>query len=380
MFSHLFVYRIKSLLRVKVVLFWSFVYPIALALLFYMTFGSDIGKETGFEPIEVCVVGENVSDSLKDLPDVMKDIEYKEGIKMFVVHEEDKASSKQLLESGEVAGIVYLSDDISVEVTGSGINQSILKIFTDSYKRNVLILTDAYMAGPEKAEAVGKVMSETTNTLREVTLSGAENDSSIQYFYAIIAMACLFGSFVGIQMGNELQANASSLAARKCVSSAHRLKVIVADMCAAFLIDFVEVLLVSVFLEMVLHIHICSKLGPYLLICFTGSMIGVASGQFITFLARGKQGLQIAISLTFSLTSCFLGGLMSKGMDHLVAVNIPILGMINPASLITNSFYCLAIYQDYRRVSLNMTILAAEALLFTVLSYLASRRTRHASI
>lgn len=380
MFAHLFIYRIKSLLRMRVVVFWSFVYPIALALLFYVTFGSGIGKETGFAPINVCVVKENVSESLESFTSVMEEIEYNENMKMFIVNDTDKENAKKLLSEGKAEGIVYLSDDIEVEVSASGMNQSILKIFTDSYKRNVLVLTDAYLEGPEKVEAVSKVLEETNHSFRKVSLAGAKADSYIQYFYSIIAMACLFGSFVGIQMGNELQANASALAARKCVSSVHRLSVICADMCAAFLIDFLEVLLVGAFLEIVLKIHVCSQVLPFLLICFCGSMIGVATGQFVTFIARGKQGLQIAISLSFSLTSCFLGGLMSKGMDHLVAMKMPIVASLNPASLITNSLYCLAVYEDYRRVSFAMITLAAEALLLTFISYLASRRTRHASI
>lgn len=380
MFVHLFQYRIKSLLRGKVILFWSLIYPILLSILFFITFGSHIGENSTFEMADVAVVTTDKAFIEGDFLEVISTVEYSENNRMFQVHECDETTAKDMLSKGEVIGIVYLSEDLKIEVTGSGLYQSILKIFTDSYKRNVAIYTDLYTEAPEKAEAVNAVITETRDYLHNVSIAGADADSDINYFYAIIAMTCMFGCFIGVQLGNELEANASPLAARKCMSSAHRLTIIVADMLAAFVLDYVNIMIVTVFVKYVLGINICNEPVPYLLVCAFGSIIGVAIGQFTTIIARGKQGLQIALSLTFSLTSCFLGGLMVSGMEHLVAKHAPIINVINPAALISNAFYCLANYSDYRRVRISIITLGMEAVVLTLCSYLSARRIRHADI
>lgn len=380
MFGHLYLYRIKSLLRGKTVLFWSLIYPILLSVLFYITFGSSIGESKSFEIADVAVVANQDVAGIDDFLEIISSVEYSEGNKMFEVHECDDSDAKKLLSKGEVIGIVYFDEEIKLEVTGSGLYQSILKIFTDTYKRNVAIYTEVYTNDPEKAQAVGDVLNQTKDYLRSVSVAGAEADSDINYFYAVIAMACMFGCFIGIQLGNELQANASPLAARKCMSATHRLKMIVADMFAAFSLDFVEIMIVTAFIKYVLGIDLCNKPLPYLLICAFGAMIGVAIGQFTTFVARGQEGLQVAISLAFSLVSCFLGGLMVSGMEHIMAKYAPVINMLNPAAQISNAFYCLANYSDYRRVRESIIILGLEAVVLTLCSYLTSRRTKHANI
>lgn len=380
MFIHLFRYRIKSLLRGKEVVFWSLIYPILLATLFYVTFGASIGKDTSFEIADVAVVITDKANVAGDFIDVISTVEYNEDEKMFNVHECNESEAKELLAKGEVIGIVYLEEELKLEFTGSGLYQSILKIFTDSYKRNVAIYTDLYTLAPERVEAVNAVMTETRDYLHDVSIAGADADPDINYFYAVIAMTCMFGCFIGVQLGYELQANSSPLAARKCMAATHRLKMIVADMMAAFSLDFINIIIVTIFIKYVLRINICDKPIPYLIVCAFGSIVGIAVGQFSTIVARGKQNLQIAISLTFSLTSCFLGGLMISKMEHIVAVYAPIINMLNPAALISNAFYCLANYSDYRRVSISIITLGIEALVLTLFSYLCARRIRHADI
>lgn len=380
MFVHLFTYRVRSLLRRKIIVFWSLVYPILLATFFTVTFASNLGSDVRFDAASVAIVNDRASGAAEGFTELIGSLEYAEGCRMFEVHECGESEAEEMLAEAEVIGIVYVTDDLAIKVSSSGLYQSILKMVTDSWKRNVKIYTDLLGTAPDRAAAVEAVLSDTRGYLDEVSISGAESSQEMQAFYAIIAMACLFGSFVGIDIGNELQANASPLAARKCISSAHRLRVIAADMSAAFLIDLVEIIMVTLYIRFVLGIDICAKPWPYLLICLFGSMIGVASGQFVAFLARGRQGMQIAISLSFSLISCFLGGLMVQGMDHLLEQVCPVINRINPATLISNSFYCLAIYDDYRRFTVSMLTLAGEAALLTFCSYMISRRTRHASI
>lgn len=380
MFGHLYLYRVKSLLRGRVIIFWSLIYPCLLAILFSVTFGSHVGQnDNAFEPAAVAVVNEGGRLSAT-LLDTIKEVEYSEGHKMFYVSEIDANEAEAKLLDQEVVAVIIVGDDVKLNVRGSGLYQSITKTFTDTFIQSADLLMDTYMNAPEKAQAVEDIISGTESYIHSVTLGGAEADSDIQFFYNIIAMACLFGSFIGIQLGNELQANASPLAARKCISSAHRLKMIVADMFAAFSLDFVEIMIVTVFIRFVLGINIVAQPLPYILICLLGSLLGVAIGQFTAFLARGKEGLQIALSLSFSLLSCFLSGLMVNGIENTIQKSAPIINRVNPAYLITNSFYCLTVYTDYRRFAINLVTLAIEAVVLTTCSFFAVRRVRHESI
>lgn len=380
MFGHLYTYRIKSLLRGKVVIFWSLVYPIILSLLFYLTFGSHVGvQDNAFEPAEIAVVSEE--GALSDIfLETIENVEFSEGNRMFIVNRLSEEEAKKQLLDGKVYGIVFVSDDITLSVRGSGLYQSILKTFTDTFLQNVDLLTDVYTTAPEAAEAVRAITESTQTYIKKVSISGAEADNDIQSFYNIIAMACLFGCFIGVMLGNELQANASPLAARKCMGSVHRFKMITADMLAAFTLDFIEVMIVSLVIRFVFGVNIMVQPLYYIIIVLFGTLIGVAGGQFIAVLARGKNDLQIALSIAISLVCCFLSGLMVGGIDHLIEAKAPIINRINPAALIVNAFYCLSVYTDYERYTMDMVLLLVEAVVLTGLSYLAMRRVKHESI
>ena len=61
-------------------------------------------------------------------------------------------------------------------------------------------------------------------TLTEVSLGGQTINGSAQFFYALIAMTCLYGCFIGFGSAITLQANLTALAARRCVTPTHKLK------------------------------------------------------------------------------------------------------------------------------------------------------------
>ena len=60
MFVHIFLNRLKCLLRDKETIFWTFAFPLALALFFYLAL-SNIGKGDAFQGIDIAVVNDSVS-------------------------------------------------------------------------------------------------------------------------------------------------------------------------------------------------------------------------------------------------------------------------------------------------------------------------------
>ncbi len=379
MFFHIFKYRIRSLLRSKVILFWCLVYPILLGLLFYAGFGSSINDSPSLEPIAVCVVTETDSETNTTFKEVFNDVSYDSGGKMFDVTFTDAGKALSLLEDGKASGIITLGDDITIKVASEGINESIIKQFCDSYKRQVHVITDIMKTGADPSKALAE-LSKDSFPIEQVSLGGEQYDGSTQYYYALIAMACMFGSFTGVVIGDDVQTKGSVKGARKAVSSIHRFKLIIGDMLAAFAINFVEVSIVSLFVHFVLGIRVISDAALFFPILFFGTMIGVCVGQFFSCISGGRQGLKIGLSIAFSLMSSFLAGLMFGDMKYIISKNLPLLGRINPASLITDAFYSLTVYSDHGRYLTNLVILAVEAAVIVTCSFIAVRRSRHASI
>ena len=121
-------------------------------------------------------------------------------------------------------------------------------------------------------------------------------------------------------------------------------------------------------------------MGRMLLISFFGSLIGVSMGIFIGSLGKIREGVKIGIILGFSMVSSFLAGLMNNTMKDLVEKNAPIINRINPASLISDAFYCINVYDDMARYYRNLITLAVMSIVLAAASFLIIRRERYDSI
>ena len=69
--------------------------------------------------------------------------------------------------------------------------------------RNVSLYKDIAKEHPEKLEEIIKDNSY-YNMSKEVGISGKEVHGVVQYYFALIAMACLFGGYVGYTIGIQL--------------------------------------------------------------------------------------------------------------------------------------------------------------------------------
>ena len=67
-----------------------------------------------------------------------------------------------------------------------------------------------------------KSLLSSDSLVREVSLGGRTIDGNVQFFYALIAMACLYGCFIGFGSAIGIQANITPLAARRCVTPTHQ--------------------------------------------------------------------------------------------------------------------------------------------------------------
>lgn len=379
MFFHLLMYKLKALFREKDLLGWIFAFPIALGTFFYLSFGSIMNNEEyDFSPVSVAYVSENGADEIFET--VLDDLSKETENQLFKVTKTDKESAEGLLKKGDIDGILLASQEVSVIVSGKGLNQTIIKSFLESYLKHQSVLEQIGSTHPEKLPAAMDILTREISYNKEISLANTKMDNLSQYFFALIAMTCLYGSIIGRKCVEDIQANISALGARRETSPAHKLTVICADFCGSVLVDFSSVLLLLFYLIVILKLDFGTRVPYIVLTAFMGSVIGVAMGTFIGAIGKISVNIKGALVSAISLILSFLSGLMISNMKDIVEHTVPFVNRINPAALITDCLYSLNMYDTFDRFYSNIFNMCLIAALFIFGSYLLLRRNRYASI
>lgn len=368
-------YRIITIYKEKQVAFWSLVFPIILGTLFSMAFGN-LGKD--IDTIKTALIVEDTSENAKTFKKYLEEVAKADSdILKVEVMSEKKAVDK--LKAGDILGIFYAKEEPELTVSGSGIEASVLKEFLSEYNQNTALLTEVAKNKPEKFT---EIVNDTNyfEMSKEVGISGKKVDGVTQYYFSLIAMACLFGGFVGNTIGMQLQANIDKVAVRRNLSSYGKFKMILGDTVVGWGIQFLNVSVCLMYLKYILKVDIGSNLPKMFIIGAVGSLIGVAAGILVGCLGKMSKDAKTGIITSVSLVCSFLAGLMIGGMKGVIEKYCPIVNKINPAALISDAMYSIDIYNEPARFNLDMTIMTVMAIVFTVISFILMRRKRYDSI
>ncbi len=379
MFLHLFKYKLKTLYRPSEELFWTYLFPIILGTLFFVGFGNIADKTETFTTIPVAVVKEQEPNEY--LSELLTQLSNESEDATLSITESSKEEAKKLLEDEKIDAIVTINEDVSLTVNEEGINQSIVRMIFDQYKQISDTVTNVAATNPEKIPDVLATMYASIDANIETTLNQHDNlDTMTWYFFALVAMNCLFGCLYGLKSIVAIQANLTVLATRRCVTPTHKLKLIVSDMLASIIAQYLSTVLLLCYLIFGLGINFGDRLPYVFLTAFVGCLVGVANGTFIGAIGRFSQGVKDAIIMGASMMFCFLGGLMVGTMKDIIERTIPFINRINPAALIADSFYSLSIYDNLNRYMLNTSILVIMTVVLALLSFCLVRRERYDSI
>ena len=381
MFFHNYKYRIKCIVRDRDMMFWTLLFPIVLAVLFNLALG-DISNADRFQAIELAVVNNSSSSNNQDFVETIDKVsDKKSDDPLFKTQYTSENKAKKLLEDNKIQGYILLDNDIDIVVNQSGINQTIIKSFVDEYKQTSSTIKKIIKENPN---AINKEtldnLFERTNYLKEVSVSKESPDSSINYFYTLIAMACLYGSFLGIKEISAIQANQSSQGARINAAPTHKLKLFTVSLLAVTTVQAFNIGILMLFLNFVLKINFSNQLGYVLLTCLIGSITGITFGTFIGIIIKKGEGVKMGILVGFTMTMSFLSGMMYDKMKYIVDTKVPLLGYINPVNLIADSFYSLYFYDTLTKYFINIGILCVLSLIFSGITYLVLRGQKYASL
>lgn len=376
MFRHLFKYDFINNIRQKDLIFWMMCFPIILGTFFNLAFGNLYEKNEIFTEIPVAVTMNKEDTAFREVMDSLSEGDSP----LFKVQYTDMEKAEELLKNEDIKGIICVDDKVSMSVAGSNIEQSIIKSFLEQYEAQKTIITDTALNNPEKLPAVIESLTKEINCIETKELSGGNMNEYVQYFQNLIAMVALYGTMSGLYAAISNEANLSAIGARKCVAPTHKLKSIIANFLAAFCAQMICVFISITYIVFILKIDMGDKIPMIYLSGIAGSFMGVSIGFFIGSIGRMSEGLKTGIAMSFSMFCCFLSGLMVGNMKAVINQYCPFVNKINPAAIISDLFYCLAVYDDYSRYMEKMVTLLIMTVVFIAGGFLLTRRKKYASI
>ena len=391
MFWHNFKYTVKTLLGDKMLIFWTFAFPVILGAFFYMAF-SDIEDSEKLHVIDIAVVentGFRESEMWKESLEALSD--EASGEQVFCTKYVSEEEAKRLLSEKEIAGYFMLADgEPQVTVASDGINETVLKyVVEEIYQTEEIVRNTAErriqqgeMPTAEFYEQLSKeVMNLVDSENRGIRdVSGANLSYTMIEFYTLIAMTCLYGGILGMVAVNQNLANMSSKGKRVSVSPVGKSRMILSSVLAGYVIQMVGVALLFAFTIFVPHVDYGNHLPLIVLLALCGGLDGLSVGIAIAVLVKSGDNVKTGIVISVTMAGCFLSGMMGITMKYLVDKNIPLLNLLNPANMITDGLYALYYYDTFDRYWQNAASLLVFAFSMILFSVLGLRRQKYDSI
>ncbi|NLZ49131.1 MAG: ABC transporter permease [Clostridiales bacterium] len=384
MFWHNYKYRLKCFIRDKENMFWTLLFPLILATLFNMAL-SNISSAESFTEIKVAIVEnkqyKDYLNFINDIEAVSEEKETSNGKSLFKISYVSKEEGERLLADNKIEGYIYFDDEINLVVKESGINESIIKSFLDDFQQSRSTMVNIINM---KQGSVDNKLIEDLSTRQDYTkkfsLGKEEPDVVVQFFYALIAMTCLYGGLWGIKEVEVLQANQSPQGARLNITPTNKLKMFLASILAATTVQIIGLFLLLTYLNLVLKISFGNQFAYVLLTCMISIITGITYGTFIGALINKGVGLKIGIFIGATMIMSFMSGMMNFKVKYTIYNKMSILSYVNPANLITDSFYSLFYYDTYSKFYLNIGLLCIFVLVFSSVTYFILRRHKYASL
>lgn len=396
MFIHNFRYTLKVLFKNKMLIFWTFAFPIILGTFFKMAF-SNIEQNEQLDIIDIAIVSNETFDENEILKESFKELSNPENDKrLFDTSYVNEKEAKKLLEDDKITGYLNFTDKPEIVVKSSGINETILKYVTDEiiqYSNVLDLVIDEKIKGISTSdiedynieEMYTKIYSE-VNTLMNENKANIKDISShnLSYtmieFYTLIAMACLYGGILGMVAINQNLANMSNKGKRVAISPTSKASLVISSSLASYVTQLIGLALLFIYTIFVLDVDYGSNLPLIILLTLTGALAGLSLGIVVACLFKTNDNAKTGILISITMLGCFLSGMMGITMKYVVDKNIPIVNKLNPANMITDGFYSLYYYDTLDRFFFNVFSLLIFSFIMITISIGSLRRQTYDSI
>ena len=397
MFIHNFKHMLKRLFNDKMLIFWTFAFPLILGTFFSLAF-SNIEEGEKLDIINIAVIKNEEYKNSPIWQEAIKTLsDNKNEERLFNTKYVSIEKAKELLSDEKITGYIILEDSPKVVVLSNGINETIIKQVTEEINEQETIINNVadikikehLKNQNEKIENPDIFYASIYQEIAEITKNSQANikdtsSNNLSYtmieFYTLIAMTCLYGGILGMVAINQCLANMSSNGKRVAVSPASKSKRVISSALASYLIQLLGIFLLFIYTIFVLKVDYGNNLFYVIILSLTGCFAGLSLGIVLATLLKSSENVKTGIIIAVTMFGCFLSGMMGITMKYVIDKNIPILNKINPASMITDGLYSLYYYDTYERFFFNVASLLIFSFVLLLLASISLRRQKYDSI
>lgn len=379
MFTHLYTYRLKVLLKDKPLMFWTFLFPVCMGIFFTAAF-SGLDDRTYFDQVPVGIVQE--SDTQADMfIETMKALE-SDGTKMLKPITLTQKQAEKQLNDGDIYGYyVITSSGITLNLNQQGIQQSLLSVFLDQFQQTQKTVATLQQEAPELlATELATTIGQQQNFIQVANKTASKGSTKSFFFFTLVGMSCMFGFFWGLSNTNDEQANQSANGIRLSMAPQNKMSIVLANLAAAFTVFVVELYIILAIFRFVYQVDFGTRWNLILLTCTISALTAISMGTCIGNLLKVPLEQKISLGVTFQIVCSFFAGMMVPDIKYLISKHVPILGQINPVNLVSESLYKLYYYENIDSFYINLVCLVILTVIFVLLSFIYERRAQYVSV
>lgn len=383
MFRHNFKCMFISLFKNKMLIFWTFAFPIILAIFFNMAF-SNIENSEKLDIINIAIVNNdefNNNEIYKQVFQFLGDENQED--RLFNIKYVNEREAQDLLNKRDVIGYLLLEVKPKIVVKASGINETVFKYVVDEVVQNEKIV-NALVAQKgndlnllDRLKLYGEIKDLISQDVNVKNVSSNNLSYTMIEYYTLIAMACLYGGILGMSAINNSLPNMSNLGKRISVAPIKKYIIVFSSALAAYVVQLIGILLLFLFTIFVIKVDYGQNLILIILLTLLGALAGLSLGVMIASILKKDENLKTGIIISFSMLGSFLAGMMGITMKYIIDKNIPIINKLNPVNMITDGFYALYYYDTLDKYFFNVISLAVVCLVFIGIAIWALRRNEY---
>ena len=263
------------------------------------------------------------------------------------------------------------------------VNRAILESVATSYLQSEALIEElathdpVALSDPTTIEnALGLSVS-----VREVSLTHAQPDSMVRFYYALLGMASIFAAQLAGESVWHLQPTSSAAGARRTVSSTSRMRLLIPTIGAGWAVSTTFLAIAFGYICLTAHIDFSGREGlcivgiaaSSLLSCGIGALVGALPGRMGS---DSRRGILTALTCLLSLFAGLYGEPTMELADTVAHV-FPAATWLNPVCLIRDLFYTVYYYDTLVPFSLRLAACAGIAAVLLTVSAACMRRSAH---
>lgn len=263
------------------------------------------------------------------------------------------------------------------------VNRAILESVATSYLQSEALIEElathdpVALSDPTTIEnALGLSVS-----VREVSLTHAQPDSMVRFYYALLGMASIFAAQLAGESVWHLQPTSSAAGARRTVSSTSRMRLLIPTIGACWAVSTTFLAIAFGYICLTAHIDFSGREGlclvgiaaASLLSCGIGALVGALPGRMGS---DSRRGILTALTCLLSLFAGLYGEPTMELADT-IAQALPAATWLNPVCLIRDLFYTVYYYDTLVPFSLRLAACAGIAAVLLAVSAACMRRSAH---